>query len=59
VLLEQLGYPAASLEALEGRLERLHSDLYVADDGELLGPRPGSRPRARRRDRVRGTPREL
>ena len=37
VLLEQLGYPA-SLEALEGRLERLDSDLYVADDGgELLG----------------------
>jgi GNAT superfamily N-acetyltransferase len=37
VLLEQLGYPAASLEALAGRLERLDSDLYVADDGELLG----------------------
>lgn len=36
VLLEQLGYPT-SLAGLERRLERLDSDLYVADDGELLG----------------------
>jgi N-acetylglutamate synthase-like GNAT family acetyltransferase len=36
VLLDQLGYPA-EIERLERRLERLDSDLYVADDGELLG----------------------
>jgi N-acetylglutamate synthase-like GNAT family acetyltransferase len=37
VLLEQLGYPTSS-EGLEGRLERLDSDLYVAaDGGEVLG----------------------